>query len=389
MSNGNRDRAINAAVSAFRNSFHCEPSAVHFAPGRVNLIGEHTDYNDGFAFPVAIDSGTATASRPQSGSSLDVVAADYGCATESIHIDGDIVPAADGGWRNHVRGLAACYCVHTGQLPAGQLVISGNVPQGAGLSSSASLGVSLVLALAGLSGVRLSSPEIARIVQEAEKRFAGCDCGLMDPLISAEAQEGSGLLIDCRSLEWQAVPVPETAAILVAHSGVQRGLAASAYNDRRRECSQSARALGLDSLREATAHDLKSLESKAAGVVFRRARHVITENARTRAFARALPSGDLRQLGELLNASHASLRDDFEVTVPAVDRLVETAQQVIGIEGGARMTGGGFGGCIVAMCPSDSAEAVCEQLKAYLSETGIGQPLVFRVWPGQGAAPLR
>jgi galactokinase len=383
------EQLADRAATAFKDKFGRAPMAIHFAPGRVNLIGEHTDYNDGYVLPVAIREGTAIASAPQSGSSLDIVAADYGNAAESLEIISPIAPSTEYGWRNHVRGVAACFQAHTGRLAGGQIAIAGNVPQGAGLSSSASLGVSLGLALGHLSGAHLLPLDLARIAQDAENRFAGCDCGIMDPLISAAAQSGTGLLIDCSALEWQPVPVPPDLAIIVAHSGVQRGLAGSAYNARRQECLAAADALGFSSLRQAGPEHLSDLSARAPDPVFRRARHVIGENARTRLFARLLPQADLKALGEILNASHASLRADFEVTVPAVDSLVEAAQQIIGQQGGARMTGGGFGGCIVAICASEAADQTQRALHAYLGKAGVRQPLVFHVQPEQGARQIR
>lgn len=246
--------------------------------------------------------------------------------------------------------------------------MAGDVPQGAGLSSSASFEVAVGQAFKSLYNLPMSPTALALAAQRAENDFVGCNCGIMDQLISARGQAGHALLIDCRNLDVRPVPLPDDLAVMIVHSRVQRGLVDSEYNTRRQQCEAAARHYGVRALRDL---DRSTLEAGAGGLdelVFRRARHVVTENARTLAAAEALAAGDLTTLGQLMAASHDSMRDDFEITVPAVDTLVDLLQRAIGPEGGARMTGGGFGGCVVGLLPrsrvADVKAAVAEGYRA-------------------------
>ena len=347
------DALINRVRTGFAEGFGGAPSLIAYAPGRVNLIGEHTDYNDGFVLPCAIDRGTAVAARLRDDSRVRLLALDL-AEEDSFDLDA-IAPNADRPWSHYVRGVAALL---GGDGPGVDLAIAGDVPKGGGLSSSASLEVATGRVLAELWKLPRSLDELALIGQRAEHEFAGCACGIMDQLVSARAEAGAALLIDCRSLACQPVPIASGTMIMVVDSRVQRGLVDSAYNERRRQCEAAARHYGVPALRDL---DLKTLEAGRQGLdatAFARARHVVTENARTLAAAPALGAGDLAQLRELMAASHASMRDDFEITVPAIDSLVAIAQRAVGEEGGARMTGGGFGGCIVVVGPQDREQAV-------------------------------
>lgn len=349
---------LKRVVSSFVAAYGEPPALVARAPGRVNLIGEHTDYNDGFVLPCAIDYQTLVAAAPRDDGHLRVVAADYGDALDEFRLDAPILPRPDVPWSNYVRGVVQMLRERGVALRGAELSIAGDVPQGAGLSSSASLEVAVLQALNGLNGLGLERTDLARLAQRAENEFVGCQCGIMDQLISAAGQAGHALLIDCRSLALRPVPLPAELAILIVHSRVARGLVDSAYNERREQCEAAARHYGVPALRDL---DLTRLLAGASGLdplILRRAHHVVSENQRTLQAAEALAAGDLHRLGELMVASHASMRDDFQITVPAIDELVEIIQDELAGQGGARMTGGGFGGCVVALLPQDRVAAV-------------------------------
>ncbi len=382
---------IDRARAGLRQHLGREAEGCAFAPGRVNLIGEHTDYNEGFVLPCAIDAGTVVAHASREDGRLRVLALDeLGEPLDTFELVAAPSPLRRGHWANHVRGVVACLLQDAALSGGADLAIAGNVPRGAGLSSSASLGVALTLAL------RVEAPqplEAARMAQWSEHHYVGCQCGIMDPLVAAAATAGSALLIDCRLPAWRSIEVPEEVGILVVHSGVTRELAGGAYNRRREECTRAARQLGLSSLREV---DLAALGTPVPGLdetAWRRARHVVGENARTLAAAEALAAGDLRTLGDLLRASHASLRDDFEVTVPEVDALVEHLNAAIfhdlGGLGGVRMTGGGFGGCVVALVQRAGIALLEQRAREALSAAGVQRPLVFQSRPGAGMQALR
>lgn len=338
--------------TAFTQHFGHAPTLHVRAPGRVNLIGEHTDYNDGFVLPCAIDFETRIAIGPRSDRQVRICACDYGDALDQFDLDAPITPRADAQWANYVRGVVQVLLAKGLALGGMDMAIAGNVPQGAGLSSSASLEVAVGQAFNALYNSELLTPtDIALAAQKAENSFVGVNCGIMDQLISACGEADHALLIDCRSLTTQAVPVPAGLAVMIVHSHVQRGLVGSEYNTRRQQCEAAAAHYGVKALRDI---DVARLERDAAGldaVVLRRARHIVTENQRTLDAAQALSTGDLQRLGQLMAASHDSMRDDFEITVPPIDHLVAILQAAIGPQGGARMTGGGFGGCVVALLP--------------------------------------
>jgi galactokinase len=345
-------------LDSFTTAFGAAPALQVRAPGRVNLIGEHTDYNGGFVLPCAIDYETRVAASPLPGRLLHVVAADFGQARDTIDLGAPPAPRPDAPWANYVRGVVALLQASGLALGGAQLAIAGNVPQGAGLSSSAALEVAVAHALQQLNGLELDRTALARLAQRAENEFVGCQCGIMDQLISARGQAGHALLIDCRSLQVQPVPLPRGVAVVILHSRVARGLVDSAYNERRRQCEAAARHARVAALRDL---DAATLQARAAGLdplVLRRARHVVTENQRTLEAAAALSRGDLAAVGRLMAQSHASMRDDFAITVPAIDHLVAVAQAAIGEQGGARMTGGGFGGCVVALLPHERVPAL-------------------------------
>jgi galactokinase len=366
------DQQTKLATDAFERCFGRAPDLVAFAPGRVNLIGEHTDYNDGFVLPCAINYGTAVAISARDDDQVRVVAADFGDARDAFALGLPISMSSRVEWANHVRGVFAAVGKRGFAVAGCELAIAGNVPQGAGLSSSASLGVGIGKAVAALNRISSLGPkDLARLAQESENDFVGCACGIMDQMVSACGEAGHALLLDCRTLETAPVPIPADASVLIVHSGVTRGLVDSAYNERRDQCERAARHYGVAALRDVDAARLNAGRGGLDPVAFRRARHVVTENARTLAAADALKAGDLAVLGQLMAASHASMRDDFEITTPVIDALVAMIQDLIGGEGGVRMTGGGFGGCVVAVVPRDrSAELRSEIAKRHIVRPG-------------------
>ncbi|MDK2755777.1 MAG: galactokinase [Blastomonas fulva] len=381
---------VERTIAAFRRAYGHDPAILAFAPGRVNLIGDHTDYNDGFALPCALQFGTVVAASPLEESGIIARAADLDMAEDRFRIDAPIETAAQGEWRNHVRGIAAGLPAFGLPVRGAKLAFSGDVPQGNGLSSSASLGVALGLALTAVAGAQAPDKHVlARVAQWSEHHYVGCACGLLDQIASAFGEQGSALLLDCRSLSAKPVAFPADAAIVIVPSGVARGLVDSAYNERRAQCRQAAEYFGVGSLRDL---DLAMLEAGEAGcnaTVYRRARHVVTENARTLSSAEAMARGDLAELGQAMRQSHASLRDDFEVSVPAVDALVDSLNAAIGEDGGARMTGGGFGGCVVAVVAADRLSAVDRAIANHWQRAGLPAQAHFRGIPSAGARLLR
>jgi galactokinase len=283
------------------------------------------------------------------------------------------MPRADAPWANYARGMVRMLQEHGMALPGADLAVAGDVPQGAGLSSSASFEVAIGQAFKALAASSEPAPAaLARIAQRAENQFVGCQCGIMDQLISACGVAGHALLIDCRSLETTPVPLPADVAVMIVHSRVRRGLVDSEYNTRRAQCQAAARHYGVAALRDLTADALIGGAAGLDETTFRRARHVVTENARTLAAAQALKNGDLAALGLLMAKSHASMRDDFEITVPPIDALVSILDGVIAGRGGARMTGGGFGGCVVALLPQDLVDdARAAVVARYRSPEGL------------------
>jgi galactokinase len=376
-------------VEAFRDAYGRDPTVVAFAPGRVNLIGEHTDYNDGFAMPCALEYGTVVALAAREDSRILARAVDLGGETDTFAVDAAIAPLATGHWQNHVRGIAAGLPRFGLPVTGADLAISGNIPKGTGLSSSASLGIAMALGLTTLAGA--PAPDrliLARAAQWSEHHFVGCRCGLMDQIASAFAQHDCALLLDCRSLTAAPVPVPVDVAIMIVPSGVARGLVDSAYNDRRAQCAAAASHYGLVSLRDLDTQRLEVQRSELDETTYRRARHVVTENARTADAARALSHGDLVAFGDAIRASHASLRDDFEVSVPIVDALVDCLNATIGHKGGARMTGGGFGGCVVAVLPQGMVPVVSQALDAFWLARNLPRQHAIVTRPSSGARLL-
>jgi galactokinase len=374
-------------AGAFTKAFGGRPQACVQAPGRVNLIGEHTDYNEGFVLPCAIDRATVVAVRARDDRQVHVLALDEGPDRDSFALDVPITPVPARPWTGYVRGMLREALAGQLDLPGLDLVIAGDVPQGSGLSSSASLTVAVGTACQAVGALRGVDPTgLARMAQRAENHFVGCQCGIMDQLVSSRGEAGCALWIDCRSLATRAVPIPPDLCVLIAHSRVRRGLVDSHYNERRAACEAAARHFGVAALRDVSAGQLAG--SGLDPLTLRRARHVLTENERTLRAAEALARGELRNLATLMAESHVSMREDFEITVPAVDQLVAIVDGVLAGEGGCRMTGGGFGGCVVAVLPAAAMDEVEHAVQRhYRSPDGL-PAAVFRCRASAGAAPL-
>jgi galactokinase len=359
------------------------------APGRVNLIGEHTDYNDGFVFPAAIDRFTCALVAARADRRVAVFSENLHDRVE-FDLDGP-TPAPSPHWSSYIRGVARAL-EETGHHVAGaNLLIAGDVPIGAGLSSSASLEIAAGYALLANSAAVPAPRELATIAQRAENDFVGIRCGIMDQLASACGVENHALLIDCRSLEVRAYPVPANVKLVICNSMVPRELSGSEYNARRADCEAGVRALashlpGVRALRDVTLDQLERYRSAMSETVYRRCRHVITENARTLQAAEALEQKQFGTLRELMGASHRSLRDDYQVSCAEVDLLVELADRVTGVYG-ARMTGAGFGGCTINLVESASvAEFEPKVALEYERQTGR-KPEIYICHAADGAGP--
>ncbi|MDA0979179.1 MAG: galactokinase [Proteobacteria bacterium] len=375
-------------TSAFAATFGRAPDVIARAPGRVNLIGEHTDYNDGFVLPCAVDFQTLVAAARRTDNQVRVVAADQQFQTDEFDLAAPLVPDPVRTWPNYIRGVLVAMQAMGFEPGGADLAVAGNVPQGAGLSSSASLEVATAQALNSLFNLGIPASDLARIGQLAENDFVGCSCGIMDQMISVAGVSGHALLLDCRSLATTPVPMPAGASLLIINSHKQRGLVDSAYNERRQQCELAARSLEVDALRDATLDQLNAAAGAMDPTVFKRARHVITENDRTRRMASALGRADFGLISQLMSDSHVSMKNDFEITVPEIDILVNLVASVIGNAGGVRMTGGGFGGCVVALVPGSLEADVLQAVSSgYESATGLTET-VYRCQPTAGAGLL-
>lgn len=360
-----------ALLEVFDRRFGGPARLVAEAPGRVNLIGEHTDYNDGHVLPLAIDLTVAVAAAPQGGA-IRTYSLDYD--EDDCFSPGEVQPLPEGGWRNYVRGVAWALSEAGHELRGLDLALAGDVPVGAGLSSSAALEVAAAAAIAAAGDIPLERRDLAALAQHAENGFVGVQCGLMDQLAAVFGRQGHALLIDCRSLDIVPVPLDLDAhgvAIVVVDSAVRRALGDSPYNQRRQECAQAAAALGIAALRDVTPDQLERRRKDLPSALYRRARHVASEESRVIAAAEALKRGDMAALGRLLYESHESLRDDFEVSCREMDLLVEMAGKVEGVLG-ARLTGAGFGGCTVNLVRRDALDAFRRGvLETYRERTGL------------------
>lgn len=368
-------------LAAYRDRFGSEPTCVVRAPGRVNLIGEHTDYNDGFVMPMAIDRAVWIALAPREDRKVEIYSMNY---EETEGFDLDALEKGDHGWIEYVKGVAWALGEKGCKLSGWQGVMYGDVPLGAGLSSSAALELGIARAFVTLGGLSLDETELALVGQRAENKWVGVNCGIMDQQISSAGRAGYALLIDCRSLEMQPAPLPEGTAVVILDTATRRGLESSAYNERRSQCEAGAKFFGVSHLRDVEPKQFEAQAGPLDELTRRRCRHVITENARTLQAAEAMKAGDAAKLGELMKASHTSLRDDYEVSCPELDAMAEIAQQLEGCYG-ARMTGAGFGGCAVALIDAAREESFVASIREqYQDATGL-EPNIYVSQPTDGA----
>ncbi len=372
----------------FRHHFGASPEAVAFAPGRVNLIGEHTDYNEGWVLPAALNLGTFVAARRRPDGRLRMVALRLATADE-VALE-ELRPPSGPNWSRYVRGVAALLLEAGCSFPGADLLLDGDLPLEAGLSSSASLEVGVALALLALAGCSIERRALALLCRRAENEFAGVPCGIMDQMAVALGKDGYALLLDCRTLEIEPVPFPPEARLLILDSGVPRSLAASAYRRRRAECEEAVRRLQkvypqVRALRDVTPEMLAEAKAILPETLRRRVHHVVGENRRVLESASALRAGDPEAFGRLMDASHESLRNDFEVSGPELDLLVECARRRSGVWG-ARLTGAGFGGCAIALVRAGQAEPVADAiLEEYRRQSGHRG----RAWVGEPAEGAR
>jgi len=374
---------------AFTKKFGAEPPLVVRAPGRVNLIGEHTDYNDGFVLPMAINREIWLALRPRDDEQVSVLSLDFG-ETAVFHLTA--LENTKSGWAEYIKGVAWALQQNDYTLRGFEGVLAGSVPKGAGLSSSAALELVTARAFQQVSGFAWDAPQMAKLCQLAENQWVGVNCGIMDQMISAAGQSGHALLIDCRSLETQSVPLPPTldgseTAVVILDTTTRRGLVDSAYNERHQQCEAAAAFFGVKALRDVSITEFLTEADNLEPLPRKRAKHVITENLRTLNAAKAMQNADAMLLGQLMNESHASLRDDFEVTNDALNIIVEIAQAQPACFG-ARMTGAGFGGCAVALVHgemvNDFVTAVTQQ---YQQQTNL-IPKIYLCQPSDGASVM-
>lgn len=377
---------LSALYAAFERYFGQPPTRIARAPGRVNLIGEHTDYNDGFVFPMALDRATYVAARPRTDRMVRVFSVKF---REEDQFDLDhITRDEQRQWVNYIRGVAKGLLARDLPLRGADLLIDSDVPAGSGLSSSAALEVAVGYTFQLLNHINLLGEELALLAQGAEHSFVGVKCGIMDQLIAALGEAGHALLIDCRDLSYRPVPIPASARVVVCDSGVRHRLAGSEYNQRRAGCEEAVRllrpALGkIQALRDVHSTDLAAHGHLLPPELLPLARHVVSENERTLAAADALAVGDLVKMGQLMVESHCSLRDDYRVSVAELDTLVELALAAPGCYG-SRMTGGGFGGSTVSLVAADRVdEFVAAMTAGYAIRTGrTMQPLVCTAGAG-------
>ena len=367
----------------FAQVFGAKPEFLARAPGRVNLIGEHTDYNDGWVMPIAIDYDICILLRKRADQVIKLYSENYQ-DQDQFNLSDIRHAENEKSWSNYVRGVTDVLQKSGFKLTGMDALISGNIPQGAGLSSSAAMEMATITAFKTLAGLDIDPAKSALLCQRAENEFVGMRCGIMDQFISSLGNENHALLIDCRSLDYQLVPLPQGVSMVVVNSMVPHKLVNSAYNERREQCEAGAKALGVKALRDVSVEMFSAREKELPELTARRCRHVVTEDQRVLDSVEALKKGDLQKFGLLMNASHQSMRDWFEITVPEIDILVEIQQQQAGCFG-ARMTGGGFGGCTVALVRDEAVQSHVDVVNSlYPAKTGI-TPEVYILHAKNGA----
>ena len=360
-------------TSSLDRYFSCRPR-IFCAPGRLNIIGEHTDYNDGFVMPGAIELAARVAIAPLAAHRLEIYSLQFNEST-TVELAANNMKAQSH-WSDYICGVALMLQQSGYQLRGAKLVVDSAVPMGAGLSSSAALEIATALALLANAGISISRTEIARLCQRAENEFVGARSGIMDQYASALARGGQAMFLDCRSLDTIYLPFPEQFRLVVCNTMVKHQLASGEYNQRREECEHAVSLLktqlaGVTALRDVTLHDLEACRHLLSPPLYARAHHVVSENGRTREAAFALERQDMLALGQLMRESHISLRDDYEVSCSELDVLVDLASTLRG-NYGSRMMGGGFGGSTISLVERDEVENFVQKMKdGYLRQTGI------------------
>ena len=364
------------------------------APGRVNLIGEHTDYNDGFVMPVALGFSTWAKVSPIEDRRLQIYSENYSDEIEVDLDDPNIAPRRR--WSDYAIGVAVMLERAGYRLRGARIELRGEVPIGSGLSSSAAIEVATACALVAISELQVDKRELARLCRQAENEFVGARVGIMDQFVSLFGEAQKALLLDCRSLEFRLLPLPDNVRLIICNTMVKHALASSAYNERRAQCEAGVTHLAqflphVTALRDVNVDQLEQYRAGLPEVVYRRCRHVITENARVLAAADALERSDLRTFGKLMKESHLSLRDDYEVSSEELDLMVELAQKVEGGDGvyGARMTGGGFGGCTVNLVAEEHAEQFQEAVASEYERITKLKPEIYVCTAANGAEEVR
>ncbi len=359
-------------TAEFTARFGAAPAFVVRAPGRVNLIGEHTDYNDGFVLPMAIDRAAWIALRPRSDGQVVVHSLEF---NQTGRFELAQISKTELGWLEYLKGIAWALQTAGFALVGWEGIVAGDVPIGAGLSSSAALEMATARAFAAVSALAWNPAQMAKLGQKVENQWIGVKSGIMDQMISASGKADTALLIDCRSLETENAPLPPDTVVVVLDTSTRRGLVGSAYNERREQCEAAAQHFGVPALRDVTVEQFEARASELDDITRRRARHVITENARTLQAAEAMRQGDAQRLGALMDASHVSMRDDFEISSAALNAMVECAREQNGCYG-ARMTGGGFAGCAVALIDAAvAARFVDRVVSCYMARTALNPTL--------------
>jgi len=372
-------------LEAFRDVYKENPQFLVRAPGRVNLIGEHTDYNDGFVLPIALNRATWIALSPHDSQEVHLKSLDF---DESVTVPLHQKLNQDRGWQEYLKGVVNIMSREKMMLKGWHGVVAGDVPIGAGLSSSASLELALAKAFAVAGDWKWEPQKMARLCQKAENEWVGMNCGIMDQTISALGQKGHALFLDCRSLETKQVALPDSLDVAVMDTGTRHKLVDSAYNERRSQCEEAAAFFEVVALRDLSLEKLLASEKELDPLVFRRARHVVCENDRVLNFINALEGGMHEKAGQLMNESHASLRNDFEVSSEALDLITNCARQTPGCYG-ARMTGGGFGGCGVALVDSSKSKEFSEAVETGYKASGGKNGMIYICSASEGAEALK
>ncbi|WP_095497111.1 galactokinase [Paraferrimonas haliotis] len=378
-----------AAQALFELTYDTVPTAMFKAPGRVNLIGGHTDYNEGLVLPAAINFHTVIAVSPNSDNCINAVSARFGSEVQSWQISSEEQQDNDNDpWFNYLTGLCRSFLLTGLDIKGMNVAIASNVPLNAGLASSAALEIAFAMALSEQNGLNLSNLALAQLAQRSEYQYVGFECGLMDQMISACAQEDHAMMIDCMDMSAKPIEIPDNLSLLIFMPTQPLKRSADDYHLRQHECAQAAQHFGVESLRELTLSQLEQGKQTLSPTLYKRALHVLGENARVYDAGKALQRGQLAKFSAIMSQAHQSMRDNFELSVPQIDQLVDAINGVVGDKGGVRITGGGVGGCVVALIDHDYTEAVFSVVEGEFSkQTGV-DVTTFICHPSDGVHQL-